>query len=109
MYFTDEGECITNVESGQSAPEDFGSPEDGDKVVYFSNGCISADSGKNDTDTDVSDEKSKEEKTTEEKPVEEGGKKIFFLLLNLKMLYRKIRKTNHGKIRNYRGGRTIYN
>uniref|UniRef100_A0AC35GA03 Apple domain-containing protein n=1 Tax=Panagrolaimus sp. PS1159 TaxID=55785 RepID=A0AC35GA03_9BILA len=44
MYFYDEGECITNVESGQTSPEDFGSPDDGDKVVYFSNGCIQSES-----------------------------------------------------------------
>ena len=74
MYFYDEGECITNVESGQSVPEDFGSPDDGDKVVYFSNGCIQPDNVKNDKLSTADNEKDiKTEKTTEqeEKPVEE--------------------------------------
>jgi hypothetical protein len=74
MYFYDEGECITNVESGQTSPEDFGSPDDGDKVVYFSNGCIQSESAKNDKLSTAENEKDiKTEKTTdqEEKLVEE--------------------------------------
>uniref|UniRef100_A0A914Y5L4 Apple domain-containing protein n=1 Tax=Panagrolaimus superbus TaxID=310955 RepID=A0A914Y5L4_9BILA len=74
MYFYEEGECITNVESGQTVPEDFGSPDDGDKVVYFNNGCIQPDSIKNDKLSVVDNEKDiKTEKTTddEEKLVEE--------------------------------------
>lgn len=39
MYFYEEGECITNIESAMTKPEDFGHPDDGDKVVYFQNGC----------------------------------------------------------------------
>ena len=39
MFFYEEGECITNIESAMSRPEDFGHPDDGDKVVYFQNGC----------------------------------------------------------------------
>uniref|UniRef100_A0A7E4ZUZ3 Apple domain-containing protein n=1 Tax=Panagrellus redivivus TaxID=6233 RepID=A0A7E4ZUZ3_PANRE len=40
MYFYEEGECITNVESAISKPEDFGPPEDGDRVIYIANGCL---------------------------------------------------------------------
>lgn len=39
MYFYEEGECITNIESAMTKPEDFGHPDDGDRVVYFQNGC----------------------------------------------------------------------
>ena len=69
MYFYEEGECITNVESGQNAPEDFGTPDDGDKVVYFSNGCVQIESDKNETIVE-----SKKEEPTTEKPVAEGKK-----------------------------------
>lgn len=93
MYFYDEGECITNVESGQTSPEDFGSPDDGDKVVYFSNGCIQSESAKNDKLSTAENEKDiKTEKTIdqEEKLVEEGNKKNIRLIF-LKKIFRKNR------------------
>jgi hypothetical protein len=40
MYFWEEGECITNVESAITAPDDFQRPDDDDKVIFFHNGCI---------------------------------------------------------------------
>jgi hypothetical protein len=40
MYFYEEGECITNVESAITAPDDFQRPDDEDKVIFFHNGCI---------------------------------------------------------------------
>ncbi|KAL3071005.1 hypothetical protein niasHS_016203 [Heterodera schachtii] len=40
MYFYEEGECITNVESATTAPSDFQRPEDDDKVVLIENGCM---------------------------------------------------------------------
>ncbi|KAL3111565.1 hypothetical protein niasHT_012538 [Heterodera trifolii] len=40
MYFFEEGECITNVESATTAPSDFQRPEDDDKVVLIENGCL---------------------------------------------------------------------
>lgn len=40
MYFYEEGECITNLESAITRPDDFQKPDDDDKVVFFHNGCI---------------------------------------------------------------------
>lgn len=40
MYFYEEGECITNLESAITRPDDFQKPDDEDKVVFFHNGCI---------------------------------------------------------------------
>uniref|UniRef100_A0A915D944 Apple domain-containing protein n=1 Tax=Ditylenchus dipsaci TaxID=166011 RepID=A0A915D944_9BILA len=40
MYFYEEGECITNLESAITRPDDFMKPDDDDKVVFFHNGCI---------------------------------------------------------------------
>ncbi|KAI1732211.1 PAN domain-containing protein [Ditylenchus destructor] len=40
MYFYEEGECITNLESAITRPDDFMKPDDDDKVVFFHNGCV---------------------------------------------------------------------
>ncbi|VDN59329.1 unnamed protein product [Dracunculus medinensis] len=38
MYFYEEGECITNIESASTQPNSF-AKEENDKVIYFQNGC----------------------------------------------------------------------
>lgn len=40
MYFYEEGECITNLESAITRPDDFMKPDDEDKVIFFHNGCV---------------------------------------------------------------------
>lgn len=40
-----EGECITNLESAITRPDDFMKPEDDDKVVFFHNGCVQHEQG----------------------------------------------------------------
>ncbi|KAH7711190.1 protein C52B11.1 [Aphelenchoides avenae] len=58
MYFYEEGECITNIASANEHPEDFAQPEDGDKVIFMQNGCV--------TEATTSSESTKEQSTTQE-------------------------------------------
>ncbi|CAD5219381.1 unnamed protein product [Bursaphelenchus xylophilus] len=73
MFFYEEGECITNLESDDVSPEGLTEPEDDDRAIFIQNDCYFKNH-KNDTKPEQPKEKPEEEKkieqTTTEKPTE---------------------------------------
>ncbi|CAD5214155.1 unnamed protein product [Bursaphelenchus okinawaensis] len=78
MFFYEEGECITNLESDDVSSEGLVEPEDDDRAIFIQNDCYFKDHKKEDSKSESKDEASKagEAKDSEAKKAEATQKQV---------------------------------